>query len=209
MSKILVVGATATRKSPIAEELEARKGYTHIRASKLFRDEYEASHDTSKHDRHRGELKGVQFVRSISDYCKGRLQEDPYVNIRHVKAQMCDGDNFVIEGIRNPLEFHNWFNPLEDIVVHVRSDQAPNITTIFEKGVEVIMDCVDWYRELGIIKPWQHKHVSFHQGGMYVGCVGAGISLSYNPVEEILRDRTTPQYDELSQRLVDELTRQT
>jgi len=61
-------------------------------------------------------------------------------------------DNVVIDGIRNPRDFINLFNPNKDKVVFVSKEKTEIKSTIFEKGIIVIKEYIKWLEENNLLE---------------------------------------------------------
>lgn len=128
---IFIIGSSGTGKSPVAAKL-ANLGYKHIKASQYFREAF--GKDQNSMDRN-------QFIREITEFSKAILEKDPLINVRYIKGNL-DKLN-VIEGVRNPIDFFNLYEPNSDKVIYLNYLNNELIKTDFESGIDIILSKVN------------------------------------------------------------------
>lgn len=150
---VFIIGRTSSGKTPIAQKGFASAGFHHISASQYFsgafpdqklalaRRHVSADHPTM-----------LKFQEEMADFCKSELAKDPDCNLRHLeKSIRAAGKSCVIEGIRNPYEFLNLYNPATDFVIFL--DHAGGVIqpTIFDaRGVPLIRETLLWMLDAGV-----------------------------------------------------------
>ena len=132
--KIFIIGYSNSGKSTFAKQF---KKFKHISASS-----WTSRFGFDKTD--------PSYRRNVTEASTKALKENPDECIDHIKEAIKTAENVVIEGIRNPRDFFNLFNPTCDVVMFLKPEGI-GISNQFDMGVNLIQDSVAWMANCGII----------------------------------------------------------
>jgi cytidylate kinase len=141
---IFIIGASGIGKTPLAEELAKQLKRKQISASEWVKQLFKPSSEN---------LSREEYIKEITTYSKKRLKEEPFSCINYIEETYPDffiSGNYIIDGIRNPFDFNNLFDPKTDYVVYLNSTlKSPK--NRFEAGIILIYHQVNWLEENGIM----------------------------------------------------------
>jgi hypothetical protein len=147
---IFVIGQSGTGKSPIANRISEAKELQLIKASEYFIESFKGYSE----DRN-------EFIRLISQFSAEKLSEDPYVNINYIKEKIYNKP-FVIEGIRNPIDFTNLFKFGKDKVIFLNYIDNKLSKSNFESGLDIILSIINWSKNIGIMSNEDFIQIDFN-----------------------------------------------
>ena len=140
--KIFVIGNSGVGKTPLSKEIENRYGFKYISASRKIKTLIPSKILTLK------KIDRKKYTNEITAFSLSLLRKDPFIIINDLRME----DNVVIDGIRNPRDFINLFNPNKDKVVFVSKEKTEIKSTIFEKGIIVIKEYIKWLEENNLLE---------------------------------------------------------
>ena len=143
---VFIIGTSCTGKTPFAKKISKRLNLKHISASEYFRTSFNEKGS------------GKDFIESITEYSKKKLQKNYRVNIDYIGSV----ENSVVEGIRNPIDFSNLFNFNKDKVVFLEYENQECGKTAFENGIEIIKEICLWSTDMGILPKENIKVYSYN-----------------------------------------------
>lgn len=139
---VFVIGSSGSGKSTLAKKLVERYGFNHVKPSAGLRASNPQRDDETTRD----------YVQRITDVAIAKLQADPNYFIDYMRGQAANNAN-IYDGVRNPRDFVALFNPAEDLVVHVTSDDARDLTTFEHSGIAAIVCVANWMHDHMGAKP--------------------------------------------------------
>ena len=134
MMNIFIVGYSQSGKSTFAKQF---KKFKHISASGWT-------------NRFGFDKTDPSYRRKVTEASTIALKENPDECIVYIKEALKSSGNAIIEGMRNPRDFFNIFNPTSDVVIFLKPEDV-NISNQFDMGVNLIRDSVAWMANCGII----------------------------------------------------------
>ena len=147
---VFIIGQSGTGKSPIANKIAQAKDLQLIKASEYFRKSFKG------HSEDRNE-----FIKLISQFSAEKLSEDPYVNVRYIQNKM-NSKPFVIEGVRNPIDFTSLFKFGRDKVIFLNYEENSLDKSNFESGLDVILSLLTWSVNMGIMSNKDFIQIDFN-----------------------------------------------
>lgn len=148
---IFILGQSGTGKSPIANKVSIAKNLELIKASEYFRESFKSTSD----DRN-------EFIKLITQFSAEKLSEDPYVNVKYIQNKM-NSKPFVIEGVRNPIDFTSLFTFGKDKVIFLNYLDNPLEKSNIEEGLDVILSLLNWTINMGIMSDKDFIKINFNE----------------------------------------------
>lgn len=153
---IYIVGATKSGKTPIGLEIEQlNPKWKSITASEWVKSKFKPSSD---------QLSIAEFVDEITKFSIEELNKDLDQCIHFIKRTYCKDyleGTLVIDGIRNPRDFTNLFQPNRDKILFIQKEGNDNWTK-FESGIEVIKNYVEWLTSNSLLDKDNVEHFTYN-----------------------------------------------
>lgn len=140
--KIFVLGSSQTGKSTITRYLCEKFNMTHIQSSTMIRNTFPFKEEDYNNKQ--------EFINAITKYSIELNIKKPNIVSDYIKKNY-DLNNVIIEGIRNPNNFHQLFDITKDKVIYLDYLNNTIEKTNFEKGLEVIINYLEWNLSLNIL----------------------------------------------------------
>ena len=151
--KVFIIGATKSGKTTLAEKLSKKYNFKHIKASALIRDIFPKNESDFKSKQ--------EFTEAITKFSIDVNRKDPYIISRYLRTSNNLDQNCIIEGIRNPNDFFELFDIVNDKVILLKHENNDLKETEFEKGIEIIKDYLLWNLRVEIIHPKRFHEIRF------------------------------------------------
>ena len=151
--KVFIIGATKSGKTTLAEKLSKKYDFKHIKASALIRDIFPKNESDFKSKQ--------EFTEAITKFSLDVNRKDPYIISRYLRTSNNLDQNCIIEGIRNPNDFFELFDIVNDKVILLKHENNDLKETEFEKGIEIIKDYLLWNLKVEIIHPKRFHEIKF------------------------------------------------
>jgi adenylate kinase family enzyme len=133
MRRMFVIGGSGCGKTTFAESMKIL-GYKHIEASGSLKKDYPKRNDESN----------LEYTERITEIAKPLVLEGWFLN--SIKNKINEKDNFILTGIRNPIDFVALFCPKRDAVIFLPGETK---TPFEEKGINAINEILNFYKTLG------------------------------------------------------------
>lgn len=130
--RIFVLGASQSGKTTLAEKLAFKLGCLRVSAGAWLR----ALHPSS--DREVLDSASSQELQRNPDYAIN------WVSACCIRITDSSNSNIIIEGVRNPRDFHSLWDPNRDVCIFILNNNA---YTGFDSGVLAIEESVAWWKE--------------------------------------------------------------
>lgn len=146
-SNVFILGETKTGKTSLANHLAKQFGLQVVSGSEWVKQRFFPSPKAQEDFN--------CYVREISAYSVQLLSENPDLCADYIRRKYPIQDGgFVIEGLRNPLDFSRLFRPNVDVAIILYHKGTPFIHSFEHYGVRAIREVLEWMRENpGIISP--------------------------------------------------------
>jgi len=129
-----IIGNTKSGKTGVAKILQRKhKNLDFLSASEMIKIEF-----IKKYPERFSNL--GEYVKTITNFSVNLLQNDPKANAKYLKLKLQQNKekSFIIDGLRNPIDFMEIFNPLEDVIIYIDNyDKIPK-TNFEEYGINAI-----------------------------------------------------------------------
>ena len=146
-----IIGNTKSGKTGVAKILQRKyKNLDFLSASEMIKIEF-----IKKYPERFENLD--DYVKTITDFSVDLLQKDPKANAKYLKVKLQQskqnkGKSFIIDGLRNPIDFMEIFNPLEDVIIYIDNyDRIPK-TNFEEYGINAIRSYFGFLTVNGMLK---------------------------------------------------------
>lgn len=134
---IFIIGPTGVGKTTLANRLAEKFALRRVSASEWARRAFGPPTDCA------GDA--VRYVEALTEFSRRALRADPQVCVRFVRSSYdVDGGALVIEGVRNPHDFHQLFRPERDVAVILWPARAEWATDFERDGVMMIAESLRW-----------------------------------------------------------------
>ena len=142
--KTFIIGTTSSGKTTIAEKLGKAWKMPVISASEWVRTEYNPK-TTSKEER----------AQRLTAYTLEQLPQRIGAASEYIRSHYDLSHDMIIEGVRNPYDFMQLFNPQEDDVITIEYKNNPVRPNHFEKtGIDAIHEYLYWMTMNDIAPEW-------------------------------------------------------
>lgn len=139
--KIFILGRSGSGKTPFARKISQALDFQYIPASEWVKDLF----DRTIEDRNR-------YIETMTCFSLQALRQRPTRCIEFIKSRYDLCTPSVIDGIRNPHDFINLYDPTVDLVVFLECLANHTHETVFEKeGLKVIRQYLEFLNKTGIL----------------------------------------------------------
>lgn len=164
--KIFILGMSQSGKSTLTNKLCNKYNFKHIQSSIMVRNTFKFT----EKDYHNKQ----DFIDAITQYSIELNRKTPNAVSDYIKDNY-NLNNVIIEGIRNPNNFFQLFDIKKDKVIYLNYLNNKIEKTSFEKGLDVILNYLDWNLEMGILKESSFQKIEFN---------------SYEEIEEKIEEKS-------------------
>lgn len=143
--QVFILGKTKTGKSTLAKIVK-EFNYTIYEAGSWAREEF-SKINTGEKDEF-----SAEFKENLTQYALSKLKEDSYYSLKKYEKFLLNGvDRKLIVGVRNPDDFlHMLRKDEKNLVIFIKSKrQFDGALELFEEGLKIIKDYIDWKERLG------------------------------------------------------------
>jgi GTPase SAR1 family protein len=133
MVKIFILGTSQSGKTTLAKAICQQLPLQHVSASTWIRKHF-----------HENTQDKQTLIASMTAFATQKLKLNPFACIEELQKKYDLNQPSVIEGIRNPFDFANLFDPNTDRVIRITYKNNKLQPTEFEKGLEVVDDLLTW-----------------------------------------------------------------
>src|SRR5262249_62350893 len=124
-----VLGTSHTGKTPFARRIGEALGLARVGASAWVRARYPQLPEGASPDERAAQ------VAAMTAFATDALRADPEISASSLRGAIAPaGGRCVVEGVRNPFDFADTFDPRADVVVKLRYTAAAP-PTAFERGL--------------------------------------------------------------------------
>jgi GTPase SAR1 family protein len=133
--KIFVIGYSECGKSTFSQALCERLSVQYIGASEWTR-KFNVTKD-----------RNPAYRETVTNLARKALLENPRVCIDYISSSLSAiKEPVIVEGLRNPFDFMNLYDPANDYVIHLEPENAIPINR-FDDGIDVIIDFLGYMNE--------------------------------------------------------------
>lgn len=150
MVKIFILGTSQSGKTTLAKAICQQLPLQHVSASTWVRKHF-----------HENTQDKQSLIASMSAFATQQLKQNPFACIEELKKTYDLNQPSVIEGVRNPFDFANLFDPSADGVIRISFKNNKLQPTEFEKGLEVVDDLLSWMFKNQMISDTQVLNLDF------------------------------------------------
>lgn len=151
--KIFVIGYSGIGKTPFAKKVAEKIGGVHVSAGAWVREQCKLEPGLSR----------KEAVDRMTRSALVTLRSDPFFSATKLQWGLPTDRIAVIDGVRNPTDFVHLYDPRTDIAVFLHyTGQTYHVTpTMFERGVPLIREYLEWLYATTIMAPWVDDHPRF------------------------------------------------
>lgn len=154
---IFIVGPTGIGKTTLSDAVAARFGLQRVSGSEWVKRRF-------------GEFTGTgasgdkaAYTAAITAYSRQALRADPRACVSYLRHRYdLDGAALVVEGLRNPHDFHQLFRPERDVAIVLQFRDSAGSSSFEIGGVRLIRDGLQWLVEQQVLE--SDRFLSFSVG---------------------------------------------
>jgi hypothetical protein len=151
-----VIGSSRSGKTTYAKALAQKYGLQHISAGRWAREQYLGGYENTQHM-----TDDPDVVANMTAFSLAVIKAAPNTTIDYVRANYDLARPSVIEGVRNPRDFMQLYDPVHDVVHRLVYRENPVPATRFEGGIEIIDSYMRWLQGNGLISECQYVVYEF------------------------------------------------
>ena len=150
---VFIVGPTGIGKTTLADRIAAHFGLQRISGSEWVKRRFGPFTGGDK----------AAYTTAITAYSRQALRDDPRACVSYLRHRYdLDGAALVVEGLRNPHDFHQIFRPERDVAIVLQFRDAAGSSSFEIGGVRLIRDGLQWLIEQQIMD--SDRFLSFEVG---------------------------------------------
>lgn len=158
--KIFVIGVSQTGKSTLSKYLCEKYQMKHIQSSVMVRETFSKKESDFKNKQ--------DFIDAITEYSILLNRRNPNAVSDYIQEHYFL-ENVIIEGIRNPNNFHKLFDIKKDKVILLDYTKNSIIKTDFESGIDVIDNYLNWNLKMKIITENNYQKLVYDDYSQIIG----------------------------------------
>lgn len=140
--KIFVLGSVGSCKTPFSKMIGERLGINQVISVSNW---LNTLHNDSKL------LNKQERFQVLTDLTIHELRKDKDSCVNYIKQNFSLSEPCIIEGLVNPNDFIQLFEPTKDIAIFLTREDNPYTTNFYEKGIILISHFVDWIAQTSLL----------------------------------------------------------